>query len=87
MVRACVDDRAWALTGEDRDRLDLMSARPPTAARKRTSREVRIGPIVLQKSKVAGRQIFRKKTEQEVIADSYNLNRVTEVACEFVVRR
>jgi hypothetical protein len=44
-------------------------------------------PIVLQKSKVAGRLIFREITKREAIADSYNLNRVTEVACEFNVRR
>lgn len=30
---------------------------------------------------------FRENTEREAIADSYNLNRVTEVACEFNVRR
>jgi hypothetical protein len=47
----------------------------------------RFGPILLQNSKVAGPQIFRKKTEREVIADSYNLNRITKVACEFVARR
>jgi hypothetical protein len=44
-------------------------------------------PILLQNSKVAGPQIVRKKTEREVIADSYNLNRITKVACEFVARR
>ena len=43
--------------------------------------------IVLQKSKVAGPRIFRENTKREAIADSYNLNRVTEVACEFNVRR
>src|SRR5262245_11268563 len=47
----------------------------------------RCGPILLQNSKVAGPQIFRKKTEREVIADSYNLNRITKVACEIVARR
>jgi len=41
----------------------------------------------LQKSKVAGRLIFRENTKREAIADSYNLNRVTEVTCEFNVRR
>jgi len=45
------------------------------------------GGIVLQKSKVAGLRIFAKNPKQEVIADSYNLNRVTEVAYEFDVRR
>jgi len=44
-------------------------------------------PIVLQKSKVAGLRIFRENTERKTIADSYDLNRVTEVACEFNVRR
>jgi hypothetical protein len=39
------------------------------------------GGIVLQKSKVAGLRIFRENTKREAIADSYNLNRVTEVAC------
>jgi hypothetical protein len=41
----------------------------------------------LQKSKVASLQIFRENTKRETIADSYNLYRVTEVACEFSVRR
>src|ERR1700730_10734996 len=45
------------------------------------------GPILLQKSKVADLRIFRENTKREAIADSYNLNRVTEVACEFKVRR
>ena len=44
-------------------------------------------PIVLQKSKVAGRRIFRENMNREAIANSYNLNRITEVACEFNVRR
>ena len=44
-------------------------------------------PILLQKSKVADLRIFRENTKREAIADSYNLNRVTEVACEFNVRR
>jgi len=43
--------------------------------------------IVLQKSKVAGLRIFAKNPKQEAIADSYNLNRVTEVAYEVDVRR
>jgi hypothetical protein len=47
----------------------------------------RYWPILLQNSKVAGPQIFRKKTEREVIAHSYNLNRITKVACEFVATR
>jgi len=47
---------------------------------------VRKVPIVLQKSKVAGLKIFRENTKQRAIADSYDLNRVTEVAYEFCVR-
>ena len=58
----------------------------PTAAWKRTSPEVAKGPILLKKSKVAGLKIFRENTKQRAIADSYDLNRVTEVACEFCVR-
>ena len=46
-----------------------------------------IGGIVLRKAKVAGRRIFRENTKREAIADSHNLNRATEVACEFNVRR
>jgi hypothetical protein len=44
-------------------------------------------PIVLQNSEVADLRIFRENTKRETIADSYNLNRVSEVACEFKVRR
>jgi len=43
--------------------------------------------IVLQNSKVADLRIFRENTKRETIADSYNLNRVSEVACKFKVRR
>jgi hypothetical protein len=43
--------------------------------------------ILLQKSKVAGPRIFRENTKREAITDSYNLNRIAEVACEFNVRR
>jgi hypothetical protein len=43
--------------------------------------------ILLQKSKVAGRPIFRENPKREALADSYDLNRITEVACEFNVRR
>ena len=41
---------------------------------------------MLQKSKVAGLKIFRENAKQRAIAASYDLNRVTEVACEFCVR-
>ena len=43
--------------------------------------------ILLQKSKVAGPRIFRENMNREATANSYSLNRVTEVACEFNVRR
>src|ERR1700719_4641889 len=46
-----------------------------------------LGRIVLQNSKVAGLRIFLENAKRETIADSYNLNRVSEVACEFTVRR
>ena len=62
----------------------------PLHTRKRTRRcdfDVRFVPIVLQKSKVAGLRIFRENTKQEAITDSYDLNRVTEVACEFSAER
>ena len=42
----------------------------------------RFWQIVLQKSKVEGTQIFRKKAERKSVTDSYDLNRITEVACE-----
>jgi hypothetical protein len=44
---------------------------------------VRNWPIVLQKSNIAGLQIFTKNPKREAIADSYNLNRATDVAYEF----
>src|SRR5262249_23493304 len=43
--------------------------------------------IVLQKSKVAGPQIFRQMTERQTVADSHSLNGIIEVAREFIVRR
>jgi hypothetical protein len=43
--------------------------------------------ILLQKSKVAGPRIFRENPKRKSIADSYDLNRIAEVACEFNVRR
>jgi hypothetical protein len=48
---------------------------------------VAIGPILLQKSKVAGRLIFCEITKRETIADSYSVTHISEVACEFNVRR
>jgi hypothetical protein len=47
----------------------------------------RLGPILLQKSKVAGPRISCEKTKRKAITDSYSLNRIVEVACEFNVRR
>jgi hypothetical protein len=47
----------------------------------------RYWPILLQKSKVAGRLIFREITKREPIADSYSVTHISEVACEFNVRR
>jgi hypothetical protein len=48
---------------------------------------VRLWPILLQKSKVAGPRIFRENPKRKAITDSYNLNRIAEVAGEFNVRR
>ena len=52
-----------------------------------TFAEVRDVPILLKKSKVARLRVFVKNPKQEVIADTYNFNRVTEVAYEFNVWR
>jgi hypothetical protein len=46
-----------------------------------------LGPILLQKSKVAGPRIFRENTKRKTVTDSYDLNRIAEVACEFNARR
>ena len=46
-----------------------------------------VGVIVLQKSKVVGRRIFRENKKQGAIADSYSFNRIIEAACKFNVRR
>jgi hypothetical protein len=59
----------------------------PKADKRGCSWNVRFVPIVLQKSKVAGRRIFRENPKREALADSYDLNRITEVACEFNVWR
>ena len=60
---------------------------PPKAAIELTLREARVVPILLQKSKVAGFENFRENTTRELIADSYALSRVTEVAYAFSVKR
>ena len=43
--------------------------------------------ILLQNSKVASVRIFGETLKRQAIDDSDNLNRVTEVAYEFSVRR
>jgi hypothetical protein len=48
---------------------------------------VRCGSILLQKSEVAGRPIFRKNRRPESTADSSSRSRLTENASEFDVRR
>jgi hypothetical protein len=65
----------------------MFSGLPPKADVSEARRHVREVPIVLQKSKVAWLRIFRENPTREAIADSYDLNRVAEVACEFDVRR
>jgi hypothetical protein len=42
---------------------------------------------VLQGSKVAALRIFRENLKSEAMGDSDKLNCVTDVACEFSVRR
>ena len=49
--------------------------------------QVRLVPILLQKSKVASVQIFGQIPKREAINDSHSLSRVTEVAYEFSERR
>ena len=44
-------------------------------------------PILLQKSELAGRPIFRKNRRREATVDSSSRSRLTEVASEFDVRR
>src|SRR3984893_775371 len=48
---------------------------------------VALHTILLQKSKVAGRRIFREITKREAIADSYSVTHNSEIACECNVRR
>jgi hypothetical protein len=49
--------------------------------------EVRLGSILLQKSKVAWVRIFGEFFECNATDDSYNPSRAAEIACEFSVRR
>ena len=65
----------------------IMSGLPPIATGWRTSRNGSFVPILLQKSKVASVRIFGEIFEREVIDDSGNLSRFTEVAYEFCVGR
>jgi hypothetical protein len=58
---------------------------PPKAATACFHHRGSLGPILLQKSKVAGRLIFREITKREAIADSYGRTHISEVACEFSV--
>jgi hypothetical protein len=60
---------------------------PPVATGSRTSPEVRLVPILLQKSKAASVRIFGETLKREAIDDSDNLSRVTEVAYQFSVMR
>src|SRR5262249_32461879 len=53
----------------------------------RPSRNVRLVPILLQKSEIEVRRIFRENTKQEAIADSCTLAGFTEVTGEFNERR
>jgi hypothetical protein len=63
----------------------VLSALGPLATKAAAVVTTAVEGIVLQKSKVAGLNIFRENTKQRAIADSYGLNRVTEVACEICV--
>jgi hypothetical protein len=65
----------------------MFSGLPPATDIRRRGWHVGSVPIVLQKSKVAGPRIFRENTKRKAITDSYDLNRIAEVACEFNVRR
>jgi hypothetical protein len=43
--------------------------------------------ILLQNSKAAGQRISRENKRPGAIADSYSFTSISEVACEFTVRR
>ena len=76
-------------SGQKRPKDDVRteSGLPPTADIEPQDRHVPFVPIVLQKSKVAGLEIFRENTTRELVADSYTLSPVTEIACAFNVKR
>jgi hypothetical protein len=59
----------------------------PICDMQRWRADFRFWLILLQKSTVAWPRIFRENTKQKAITDSYDLNRIAEVACEFNVRR
>ena len=60
---------------------------PYASPRIEISANDRFWQIVLQKSKVAGLEIFRENTTRELVADSYTLSPVTEIAWAFNVKR
>jgi hypothetical protein len=64
-----------------------MTARGPSRHFSAAQNLRHFGPILLQNSKVAGRRISRENKRLEAIADSYSFTTISEVACEFTVRR
>jgi hypothetical protein len=46
-----------------------------------------MGGLCCKSRKLQVYEFFAKNTKREAVADSHNLNRVIEVACEFNVRR
>jgi hypothetical protein len=65
----------------------MFSGLAPEADISETHRHFGLVPILLQKSGIGGREFSRRNTIQPTISDLYSLNRVSEVADEFVVRR
>jgi hypothetical protein len=63
------------------------SVLPPAVDIIRQHAQVRLVPILLQKSKVASARIFGETLKREAIDDSDDLSRITEVAYKFSVRR
>src|SRR5262249_25516496 len=79
------NDRVGSLESNQRSqRISWMSALPPIAARQRNAAKCR---LCCKSRKLQGDQFFRENTKQETIDDSYSLTLITEVACEFNVRR
>src|SRR5262245_7126150 len=85
--------RYWISDGRNGSRstkLRLSTNESAVHSNSRHSRSHRFPPLradFVAKLESCRATIFRKKTEREVIADSYNLNRITKVACELVARR